>query len=201
MKLPTLTAIALATAVLAGPAIAADTPAGNAAGTASVTTNDNNNNNANTNPPANVTTVTPGTSTTGNNPVGTATAGNIPVGTATVNTGNNNNNNNNNNNLPHQLNPVLADNGLPRAGKIIGSDVYNMQDKKVGSVDDILMGVNGQPDQAVLSVKDKYVLVPFNQLVFGNTQVNGDNRVILPDQTAASLAGQPGFHYHDQNKS
>ena len=102
--------------------------------------------------------------------------------------------------LPHQRNPVLADNGQPRASKIIGSYVYNMQDQKVGSVDDVLMGVNGQPDQVVLSVKDKLVLVPFDKLVFGNTIVNRDNRVILPDETRDALGSMPDFHYNSQNK-
>ena len=75
-----------------------------------------------------------------------------------------------------------------------------MQDKKVGSVDDVLMGVNGQLDQAVLSVKDKLVLVPFDKLVFGNTKVSSDNRVILPDETRDALGGMPEFHYNSQNK-
>lgn len=165
-----------------------------------------------------VTAVTPPATTATPAPATTATtATNAEMGTATVTTGKNTatvttgKNNEmvkadnakieNANALPHQRNPVLADNGQPRAGKIIGSDVYNMQDKKVGSVDDILMGVGGQPDQAVISVKSKLVLVPFDKLIFGNTQVNGDNRVILPDETRDALAAQPDFHYNSQNRN
>lgn len=208
MKFPTLTAITLATALAAMPAFAADQPSDNAAGTATVRTN-----NANTNaaaPPG----IAPGptAATVNANAAPAAPGTNAEIGTATVNTGNNNPNNTNvannpnnpNNNpnagLPHQRNPVLADNGQPRAGKVIGSDVYNMQDKKIGSVDDILMGENGQPDQAVLSVKNKLVLVPFSKLVFGNTQISGDNRVILPDETRDALSTLPEFHYNSQNK-
>jgi hypothetical protein len=202
MKLPTLTAIALIAAVAAPPAIAADTPPENASGTASVVTKDNNANvgaTTATTPSANPVTVT--TTTPMTTPAGPATAmTNANLGTATVNTGRDKDSNANANALPHQRNPVLADNGQPRAGKVIGSDVYNMQDKQIGSVDDILMGVGGQPDQAVISVKGKLVLVPFNKLIFGNTQISGDNRVILPDETKDALGTLPEFHYNAQNK-
>lgn len=101
---------------------------------------------------------------------------------------------------PHQRNPVLADNGAPRAGKVIGSNVYDMKDKKIGSIDDILIGTNGQPDQAVILVgtTGRRVAIPFGRLVFGNTKVNGDNRVILPDETAGTLGNMPNFSYEQQ---
>jgi len=206
MTFPTLTAITLATALAAAPAIAQTdntTPPPNASGTATVISKDNNTTtNAGPGKQADVA-VMPPASTAGAGPAAT----NAEPGTATVVTKNANNgananaNADNANALPHQRNPVLADNGQPRAGKIIGSDVYNMQDKRVGSVDDILMGVGGQPDQAVISVKNKLVLVPFDKLIFGNTQVNGDNRVIMPDETRDALAQQPEFHYNSQNQN
>lgn len=204
MKFPTLTAITLATALAAVPAIAQTnaTPPDNASGTATVITKDNNTN-AGPGKQADVTTTTPAVTTVTPAPAPTPGTGtNAGIGMATVTTNNANSvKNENANALPHQRNPVLADNGQPRAGKIIGSDVYNMQDKKVGSVDDILMGVGGQPDQAVISVKSKLVLVPFDKLIFGNTQVTGDNRVILPDETRDALAQQPDFHYNAKNQN
>lgn len=209
MKFPTLTAIALAAAFAAAPALAAnDTSPADASGTATVP-KDQDKSAATTTPTTptvvetNPTATTTPPAVTETNPATTAatTETTVPVGTATVNNGKEARNvNANDNALPHQRNPVLADNGQPRAGKVIGSDVYNMQDKKVGSVDDILMGVNGQPDQAVISVKNKLVLVPFNKLVFGNTQASGDNRVILPDETRDALSAMPEFHYNSQNK-
>jgi hypothetical protein len=213
MRFPTLTAITLAAALAAVPAFAQNTtPPANASGTATVNTKDNNTNaavttNAGPGKQADVTVATPPATTAAPGPAPAATVSNDRIGTATVATANNNNATkanagaNNANALPHQRNPVLADNGQPRAGKIIGSDVYNMQDKKVGSVDDILMGVGGQPDQAVISVKNKLVLVPFDKLIFGNTQVTGDNRVIMPDETRDALAQQPEFHYNGQNQN
>lgn len=205
MKFPRLTAIALAAACAAAPALAAnDTPTANASGTATVTTDQGKSATATTPTVTETTPTTTVTTTTNAGSPATATTGGMaPIGTAMVNTGKSTTtvtDNANNNALPHQRNPVLADNNMPRAGKVIGSDVYNMQDKKVGSVDDILMGANGQPDQAVLSVKNKLVLVPFDRLVFGNAQANGDNRVILPDETRDALSAMPEFHYNGQNK-
>jgi hypothetical protein len=208
MKLPTLTAITLTAALAAVPALAQNdaTPQpGKSAGTMTTTTTaatDTKTDTANT--PAVTTTTAPMETVN----TATPTGNNAEIGTATVSSDKKTNmvagmdtaKNDNANALPHQRNPVLADNGQPRASKIIGSNVYNMQDKKVGSVDDVLMGVNGQPDQAGISVKDKLVLVPFDKLVFGNTKVNSDNRVILPDETRDALANLPEFHYNSQNK-
>lgn len=209
MKLPMLTAITLTAALAAVPALAQNDKMpqpGTSTGTVTTTTTaaTTDTNAANANIPAVTTTTTPmetvNTATpTGNTAeIGTATVssdkkGNTVAGMETAKT-------ENANALPHQRNPVLADNGQPRASKIIGSNVYNMQDKKVGSVDDVLMGVNGQPDQAVISVKDKLVLVPFDKLVFGNAKLNSDNRVIMPDETRDALANLPEFHYNSQNK-
>jgi hypothetical protein len=200
MKFPTLTAITLAVALAAVPALARDdaasaakTPDTTAAVTPGTTT-------------AAVTTTTPEPGSNAAAPAVTAeTNATNPaanLGTATVNSKDNraDKDSANANALPHERNPVLADNCRPRASKVIGSTVYNMQDKKIGTVDDILMGENGQPDQAVLSVKGKLVAMPFNQLVFGNTKVNSDNRVILPDETASALNTLPEFHYRANNK-
>lgn len=96
---------------------------------------------------------------------------------------------------PSQRNPVLADNGDSRAGKVIGSTVYSEQDKKLGSVDDILLGQGGSSPQAVISANGKLVLVPYSRLEFGNTKQSADNRVILRGETPDSLKKLPGFHY------
>ena len=124
---------------------------------------------------------------------------NPSIGTATVKTKNNNNDNNANAALPHQRNPVLADNGMPRASHVIGSGVYNSQDQKLGTVNQIQMGENGAPDQAVIAVNNgnnHHELVPFRKLVFGNTRISGNNRVILPDATVAQLDQLPPFVYN-----
>jgi hypothetical protein len=101
---------------------------------------------------------------------------------------------------PHDRNPVMTRDGMARSSKIVGSSVYNDQDQKVGSVDDLLIGKDGQIN-AVLSVGGflgmgtKYVEVPYSQLIFGNTQRDGDNRVVLKGATKESLKAQAAYDY------
>lgn len=102
--------------------------------------------------------------------------------------------------MPSQRNPVLADNGDVRMSKLVGTDVYNTQDQKIGSIDDVLMSRTGQPD-VVLKVNGNLYQVPWTKLQFGNAKNNGDNKVIMPDTTQNAFANQPQFHYHANNKS
>jgi hypothetical protein len=105
------------------------------------------------------------------------------------------------NTAPNDRNPVMTQMGDARASKVIGSSVYNDHDEKVGSVDDLLVGKNGQMS-AVLSVGGflgmgtKYVEVPYSALVFGNTQKDSDNRVVLRGATKESLKAQADFNYY-----
>jgi len=109
-------------------------------------------------------------------------------GTASVNT------TNNSADQPSQRNPILADNGQVRMSKLVGTDVYNDHDQKLGSVDDVLMGQNGQPD-VIMKVKGKLVQVPWSRLQFGNAKENSDNKVIYPGATQDALNGEPEFQY------
>jgi hypothetical protein len=95
---------------------------------------------------------------------------------------------------PSQRNPLLADNGDVRMSKLIGTDVYSEQDKKLGSIDDVLMGSSGQPD-VVISSSDKLVQVPWNKLKFGDAKLNSDNKVIMQDETQQSMKQMPQFKY------
>jgi Flp pilus assembly protein CpaB len=113
------------------------------------------------------------------------------TGTATVNT--------NSAAVPSQRNPVLADNGDVRMSKLIGTNVYNTQDQKLGSIDDVLMSRTGQPD-VVLKVNGNLYQVPWSKLQFGNAKNNSDNKVIMPDTTQNAFANQPQFHYHANNR-
>lgn len=116
----------------------------------------------------------------------------------TSGSGNNNNKNNANNNWrPSQRNPVLADNGDVRASKAIGTDVYDADNKKLGTVDGILIGKNGV--WAVISTNNKKVAVHFDQLEFGNAVNNGNDKIVLPNETEARLNTLPAFHYDVTN--
>jgi sporulation protein YlmC with PRC-barrel domain len=88
-----------------------------------------------------------------------------------------------------------------RASRVIGSSVYNDHDEKVGSIDDLLVGKDGRI-KAVLSVGGflgmgtKYVEVPYSELIFGNTQKDSDNRVVLKGAAKESLKTQPPYTYY-----
>jgi hypothetical protein len=105
------------------------------------------------------------------------------------------------NTMPSDRNAVMTDQSAARASKVIGSSVYNDGDEKVGSVDDLLIGKDGSM-KAVLSVGgflgmgSKYVEVPYANLTFGNTQKDGDNRVVLKGATKESLKSQPAYEYY-----
>ncbi len=138
------------------------------------------------------------------NVVGNGKYANIGTGGYTaeqtyIRNGNNNNNANNNNNnwRPSQRNSDLADNGDARASKVIGTGVYNTNDQQLGSVDDILIGKNGV--FAVISTNNKKVAVPFNQLKFGNASNEGNDKIVLPNETQARLNTMPVLHYNETN--
>ena len=101
----------------------------------------------------------------------------------------------------HDRNPVMTQMGDARASKVIGSSVYNERDEKVGSIDDLLVGKDGKLS-AVLSVGgflgmgSKYVQVPYADLIFGNTQRDSDNKVVLKGATKESLKTQAAYDYY-----
>lgn len=114
---------------------------------------------------------------------------------------NNNNNNNNVNNAanqrPSQRNPLLADNGDVRASKFIGTTIHNDRDQNIGSVDDILIGGNGV--WAIVSTNNKKVAVPFQNFVLGDSNAQGDDKLVLPNTTQAQLNTLPVVHYDETN--
>jgi sporulation protein YlmC with PRC-barrel domain len=103
-------------------------------------------------------------------------------------------------NTPSARNDVMTDNAGMRASKVIGSSVYNDQDQKIGSIDDLVIGSN-KGLSAVISVGgflgmgSKMVEVPYDKLQFGNTKSSSDNRVVMPGVTKEQLTGMPDYHY------
>lgn len=108
-----------------------------------------------------------------------------------------NNNNNNADLRPSQRNPILADNGSIRASKMIGTDIYNANDQKLGSVDDILIGTHGL--FAVVSTNQKKVAVPLDRFKVGDAKNEGDDKLVLPNETQAKLNTQYEVHYDASN--
>jgi sporulation protein YlmC with PRC-barrel domain len=103
-------------------------------------------------------------------------------------------------NAASERNPIMTDNGGMRTSKIVGSSVYNDQNQKIGSIDDLVID-NNHSMHAVLSVggflgmDTKLVEVPFNKLQFGNTKGSSDNRVVLPGTTKQQLTSMPDYHF------
>ena len=125
-----------------------------------------------------------------NPPAGTAA--NSTTGTATVNP-------NGTANRPSDRNPLLTDNGQVRMSKMVGTSVYNDQDKKIGSVDDVVVGENGQP-AVIMKVKGKYVEVPWNKFEFGDAEKNSDNKIIMRGVTEDALASGPEYRYRSDQR-
>jgi sporulation protein YlmC with PRC-barrel domain len=99
---------------------------------------------------------------------------------------------------PSQANPLLTDNGSVRVGKLIGTNVYNSQDQKLGDVDGVVIDKAGQP-KVVISHNNKLVEVPWSKLQFGDAQKNSDNKVIIPGMSQDQFNQMQAFHYTARN--
>ncbi|WP_322043470.1 PRC-barrel domain-containing protein [Paraburkholderia sp. J67] len=81
-----------------------------------------------------------------------------------------------------------------RASKLVGSDVYDNQGNKIGSIDDIVLESPNDGAFAILSVGGflgmgkHFVAVPFNDLQISAKQI------VLPADKA-SLKAMPEFNY------
>ncbi|MGD2025362.1 MAG: PRC-barrel domain-containing protein [Methyloceanibacter sp.] len=83
-----------------------------------------------------------------------------------------------------------------RATKLLGSEVYNDQNEKVGKLDDLIVAGDGQVTLAVLSVGGflgiggKKVAVPIQLFKAG-----GRGKILLPKATKDELKRMPEFKY------
>jgi hypothetical protein len=82
-----------------------------------------------------------------------------------------------------------------RASKVIGSEVLNDANQKIGSIDDLLISTDGKDPYAVLSVGGflgmgtHLVVVPYASLKVV------DNKITLPGGTKATLERLPEFKF------
>lgn len=82
------------------------------------------------------------------------------------------------------------------ANKLIGSDVYNGEDQAVGSVHDLIVGVEGEVSLAIIEVGgflglgSKWVAVPAHLF-----EADGNSKVILAKASEAALKMMPPFAY------
>jgi sporulation protein YlmC with PRC-barrel domain len=107
--------------------------------------------------------------------------------------------------VPPEANPNLVvaavklKNGF-RASKLIGAPVFNDQNQKIGSIDDLIVAPDEKVTMAVISVGgflgigSKLVAIPYDQLHFQPTKDNGE-RFELPGATKEALNSMPNFTY------
>jgi sporulation protein YlmC with PRC-barrel domain len=90
-----------------------------------------------------------------------------------------------------------------RASKVKGSSVYNDQNQKVGSIDDLIIDRNDHVVYAVLSVGgflgmgNHLVAVPYDQLVINADNKGKVDKVIMRGATKDSLKAMPEFKYQN----
>ncbi|MGE3989885.1 PRC-barrel domain-containing protein [Pseudorhodoplanes sp.] len=105
-----------------------------------------------------------------------------------------------------------AINGQWRASKLIGVDVYNNQNEKLGEINELILTSNGQVSGAVIGVGgflgmgERDVMVPLDKLTFSNDRAattgaaNDGDRKWYPDRAVLNtnkdqLKGMPEFKY------
>jgi sporulation protein YlmC with PRC-barrel domain len=86
-----------------------------------------------------------------------------------------------------------------RAGKMIGSRVYNANNEEIGTVDDLIISKKDK-DRVVIAVisvgsgflgiGNKLIAVPYDQLQFGS-----DNKLVLPNASKQEINVMPSFTY------
>jgi hypothetical protein len=82
-----------------------------------------------------------------------------------------------------------------RASKVIGSSVLNDANESIGTIDDLLVSLDGKEPYAVLSIGGflgmgkHLIVVPYDKLKFA------DKKVVLPGGTKEGLKMLPEFKY------
>ncbi|MDE2517338.1 MAG: PRC-barrel domain-containing protein [Rhodospirillales bacterium] len=83
-----------------------------------------------------------------------------------------------------------------RAAKVIGSDVYDAQNQKIGTVDDLLLSNKHDVTSVVLSVggflgiDSKLVKVPYHDLHIAG------NKITMPNATRQELTKMPSYSFN-----
>jgi sporulation protein YlmC with PRC-barrel domain len=92
-----------------------------------------------------------------------------------------------------------------RSTKLIGLNVYNAANEKIGDINDLILASDGQITSAVIGVGgflgmgEKLVAVPFSDLKFGRDS-SGNARVSL-SSTKEALEKAPDFKYVTEKRS
>jgi sporulation protein YlmC with PRC-barrel domain len=92
-----------------------------------------------------------------------------------------------------------------RSSKLIGLNVYNQSNEKVGDINDLILGPDGKIANAVIGVGgflgmgEKLVAVPFSDLTL-NRDDDGTHRVTI-NSSKDALESAPDFKYYSAKAS
>jgi len=106
----------------------------------------------------------------------------------------------------HDTRAVAANNALPhgiqtdeiRASKMIGSAVYDVQNRKIGSVNDVILNKDGKIDAVVIDVGSFLGMGGKNVAVLPSDIKTDHNRLTL-DRTKEQLQQMASYNLEDRN--
>lgn len=84
-----------------------------------------------------------------------------------------------------------------RSSKLIGVDVYNAANEKIGSIEELILGKSGRVENVVLGVGgflgmgEHYVAVAFDKLKWSNEPVSSSTAATKTDKTTTGTARAP----------
>lgn len=88
-----------------------------------------------------------------------------------------------------------------RSSKVVGMNVDNAANEKVGDINDIILGRDGKAEHAIvgvgglLGINEKNVAVPYADLQF-RRENDGSLRVMI-DSTKEALQSAPNYEFYD----
>jgi len=95
--------------------------------------------------------------------------------------------------LPHSIQPDEI-----RASKMIGSAVYDVQNRKIGSVDDVILNKEGKVDAVVIDVGSFLGMGGKNVAVLPSDIKTDNNRLTL-DRTKEQLQQMASYNLENRN--
>jgi sporulation protein YlmC with PRC-barrel domain len=85
-----------------------------------------------------------------------------------------------------------------RASKMIGSSVYDLQNRKIGKVQDLVVGRNGQIDLVVVDV-GSFLGIGGKNVAVKPTDIKTDNNRLTLDVNKERLQQMPDFSLRDRD--
>jgi sporulation protein YlmC with PRC-barrel domain len=106
----------------------------------------------------------------------------------------------------HETRIVAADGALPhsiqtdeiRASKMIGSSVYDVQNRKIGSVDDVILNKDGKVGAVVIDV-GSFLGMGGKDIAVLPSDLKTDNNRLTLDRTKEQLQQMAGYNLENKN--